>query len=615
MGNFIRFNRVFYIFIFAIIAPFLSAQQNRMRLQDILDFKRDSVNGKLIGWLGAAQLDLKTINRTQRQELVDATSEAMSVAILPTREEANVSIASGFLMPVIGNIEKIEASFWGMNKGFDNMQLIFTGYNVNGEVISIDTLKIAETKGWDTFVTTLFIKDVSYMHLLMNMHGSPNIRHIAGLGKIQFSVDGKDLTEYPQRNLCQELVPDIDCITRLSFDYLDSYQRIEPLVNKKILAIAEAMHGSETLSESAIQIMKSRILHNNCKLILLEIPFEKMLSVNRFVLGDERFSLDVIAKSLELGLFSKKLLDFFEWVKEYNRREKCKVYVLGLDTPSTNAITYPMDMFNYFFLMNKSSMNEPIRQFFLLFLTDCLKAMKDVFPSIKNDKIFEKNGDVLELKIIEHWWNDWLTAVTSEEKLHTVRDSLMYNNIKYMIELLCDSSETATLYSHLEHACRDKLHTISHYPLMSYGALLKEHFSTDYSVIGLFAYEGKVLHLPNVSKQVIDKPNILQFVNDNLINAGNNYLESILSKFDNSYFYIPSFLLSKSQMYIRIGTNSRQLANIIYPPHYMDGVIYLKESEIMHIVHDEISVKEKCVNLLKRFDLCRSLIENTLTNE
>lgn len=602
--------RIFHIIIFAIIAPLLSAQQNRVSLQDILDFKRDSVSGKLIGWLGAAQLDLKTIDRMECQKLMGATSDAISITILPFRKDVNISIATGFLMPDIGDMNKIEASFSGMNKGFDDMQLIFTGYNVNGELVSKDTLKIAETKGWDTFTTTIFIKDVSYLHLLLNMHGNRNgIERIVGLNKIQFSVDGKNLTEFPEYDLYQELVPDIDCITKLSFDYLDSYQRIEPLMNKKILAIGESLHGSETLSESAIQIMKSRILYNNCKLVLLEIPFEKMLSVNRFVLGDERFSLDVIANSLELGLFSKRLLDFFEWVKEYNQRTICKVRVLGLDTPSTDIISYPMDMFNYFYQMNKSSMSESVRQFLLLFLTDSRKAMEEVYPSIKNNANFQKNSDTLELKVIEHWWNDWLTTVASEEKSHAVRDSLMYNNIKYMIELSCDSSETVTLYSHLEHACRDKSHTFSHFPLMSYGSLLKEDFCTDYSVIGLFAYKGEVLHLPKTSTQVIDKPNFLEFVIDTLVDTGNNYLENLLSKFDESYFYVPSCQLSKSQMYIRIGTNSKQLTNIIYPPHYMDGIIYLKESEIMNIVHDEIPVKEKCVNLLKRFDLCRSLIE------
>lgn len=608
--------RIFHIFIFAIIAPSLSAQQNKVSLQDILDFKRDSVDGKLIGWLGATQLDLKTTDRMEYQELMDVTSDTISVAVLPSRKDINISLATGFLMPDIGDIEKIKASFSGMNKGFDDMQLIFTGYNVNGELVSKDTLKIAETKIWDTFTTTVSIKEVSYMQILLNIHGNRNdIQRVVGLNKIQFTVDGKNLTEFPQYELYQELVPDTDCITRLSFDYLDSYQRIEPLKNKKILAIGESLHGSETLSESAIQIMKSRILYNNCKLILLEIPFEKMLSVNRYVLGDERFSLNVIANSLELGLFTKKLLDFFEWVKEYNHHTKCKVRVLGLDTPSTDIIAYPMDMFNYFYLINKSSMSESVRQFLLLFLTDSRKAMEEVYPSIKNNVNFQKNSDTLELKVIEHWWNDWLTTVTSEEELLAVRDSLMYNNIKYMIELSCDSSETVTLYSHLEHACRDKSHTISHFPLMSYGALLKENFGADYSVIGLFANKGKVLHLPKASAQVIDKPSNLEFVKDTLEKTGNNYLESLLSKFGNSYFYVPSLQLSKSQIYIRIGTNSKQLTNIIYPPHYMDGIIYLEESEIMNIVHDDMTVKDKCVNLLKRFDLCRSLIENTLIYE
>ncbi len=607
--------RFLNIFIFAIIAPFLLAQQNRMSLQDILSFKRDSVSGKLMGWLGASPLNLKTMDTVEGQGLVDVT-DTISVSFVPSQKDVNFSITTGFLMPIIGNIEKMEASFSGMNKGLDDMQLIFTGYNARGEVVSIDTLKIAETKGWNTFMTTLFIKNVSYMHLLLNIHGSHNnIMRAVGLDKIQFIADGKNLIEFPQCNLYEKLVPDIDYITKLSFGCIDSYQRISPLKNKKILAIGESLHGSETLSESAIEIMKSRILHNNCKLVLLEIPFEKMLSVNRFVLGDERFILDLIANSLELGLYSNKLLDFFKWVKEYNRYAERKVRVLGLDTPSTDVIGYPMDIFNYFYLMNKPSISESLRQFLLLFLSNCRKAMKDVFSSIKNDINFKKNSDVLELKIIEHWWNDWLTNVTSQEQLQHVRDSLMYRNIKYMIELLCEPSECVTLYSHLEHACRDKMHTISRFPLMSYGALLKENYGAEYSVIGLFAYGGRVLHFPSVSKQVNNKPSILDFANNILVNTEENYLESILSKLDNSYFYIPSFQLSQSQMYIKIGTNSKVLTNIIYPPHYMDGVIYLKESKVMHVVHDDISLKEKYINLLKRFDLCRSLIENTVTDK
>lgn len=598
----IMIKQLFNILICVSISGCISARQEHPKLDDILDFNINTANGKITGWLSTTPVEQELSGKWEYPVLKDGR-KALSLTIMPTHDKVGIGLATGFFMPVMDNTDKIEAAFMGKNEGFDKMQLTFTGYNAQGKLVSVDTLHITETEDWSKFTTTISVKDISYLHLLLTMQGNrKNVTYVAGLDKIQLTVNGKSLTDYPQRNLYQEFVPDTSEMVKLTFDDLSSYQQIPPLLTQKVVAIGEALHGSETLSDVVIQLMKSRILYNNCKLVLLEIPFERMLSVNRFVQGDTRFTLDTIAESFGMVLSSRKLLDFFVWVKEYNRTAKRKVFVLGLDTMATDLFAYQTDMTGYFYHINKDAMNDSIKQFLSLHFFNPRKAMREVFPLIKNNADFKKNHDASELKIIEHCWADWLTRVSGEENHYVHRDSLMYSNIKHMISLLCDSSETVTLYSHVEHACRDKTHTISHFPARSYGALLKEDLGRDYYALGLFVRQGVVLHLPHSDKKKSYEPKNLEFVKDTLRVPGDNYLESLLSKFGHPYFYVPASVVSPAPLYVRIGPNNGQVTNILYPRDYLDGIIYVEESEAMHIVEEDIPMAEKGMRLMKRFD-------------
>ncbi len=595
--------RLLNILVFISIYGCTSARQGYSELEDILDFNINPASGKLIGWLSTTPAKQEISGKWEYPVLKDGR-KALSLTIMPTHDRIDIGLTTGFLMPIMDNtVDSTEVTFMGKNEGFDKMQLTFTGYSAQGKLVLADTLHITETEDWDKFTMKIPVKDVSYLHLFLAMHGNrKNVAYTAGLDKIQLTAGGKSLTDYSQRNLYQEFVPDTSEMVKLAFDDLSSYRQIQLLNTPKVVAVGESLHGSETLSDVAIQLMKNRILYNNCKLVLLEIPFERMLSVNRFVQGDTRFPLDMIAQSLGIGLFSKKLLDFFVWVKEYNRTAERKVFVLGLDTMSTDMFTYQTDMTGYFYHVNKEAMNDSIKQFLSLHFVDSRKAMKEVFPIIKNNADFKRNHDASELKIIEHCWTDWLTRVSGEESYYAHRDSLMYSNIKYMINLLCDSSETVTLYSHLEHACRDKTHAISYYPPRPCGVLLKEDFGRDYYALGLFVRQGDVLHLPRLDKKNTYKPRNLQFVKDTLRVPGNNYLESLLSKFEYPYFYVPATVVSLAPLYIRIGSNNGQATNVLYPRDCLDGIIYVEESKAMHIVEEDMPMLEKGKRLMKRFD-------------
>lgn len=270
----------FSILFFLSCTSFLSAQLLQVALKDILEFKVDTTCRKLVGWLSATD-----IRKMQTMVESDTLKKGKSIPVFrfPAAENGKSAccIVAGFLMPDIYSLHDMKASFTCKNQGFDTVQLIFTGYNSDGNKVSIDTLKTERTDNWHESTITLHTGKVSFMHLALEMEDSaPNIDKALWIDKILLKTNEIDLAEYPPRNLDKEYIPDVNEITKLSFENPVAYKQIEVLATKKMVALGESLHGSGTLEESVIQIMKHRILYNNCKLILLEIPLEQSLDMS-----------------------------------------------------------------------------------------------------------------------------------------------------------------------------------------------------------------------------------------------------------------------------------------------------------------------------------------------
>lgn len=282
-------NFLFSIFVALLYTSFLSAQVPQATLTDILEFKVDTTRQKLYGWL-TASFTGKIRTRIENDTLENGKRALILNSPDTEKAKSSYCLATGFLMPTIHHLHEMEASFSCKNQGFDSVQLVFMGYNTDGKRVSVDTLKIGITDDWHEFTTTVHIGNVSYMHRSLEVEGNiPNIEKTLWINKIQLRINGIDLAQYPSRSLGKEHTLDEKEIVKLSFEDSTTYKQIQSLANKRIVALGESIHGSETLEKSAIQIMKYRIMHSNCKLILLELPLEKTLIMNRFVQSDERF--------------------------------------------------------------------------------------------------------------------------------------------------------------------------------------------------------------------------------------------------------------------------------------------------------------------------------------
>jgi erythromycin esterase-like protein len=121
-------------------------------------------------------------------------------------------------------------------------------------------------------------------------------------------------------------------VTPLSYTDPSSFDRIPELQTKKIGAIGERIHGRETMNDIAYQIIKQHVEKNRCRLVLLEISLEVMMSFNRFVQGDRSFNIYTLINRFNLDLISvKQLKEICLWLKEYNKTAKEKILLLGAD--------------------------------------------------------------------------------------------------------------------------------------------------------------------------------------------------------------------------------------------------------------------------------------------
>ena len=103
-------------------------------------------------------------------------------------------------------------------------------------------------------------------------------------------IDGKYAVEPPSlNNGATASVRELDVIP-VNGDDLKSLS----FSDKRILAIGESVHGTGTMNDMGVEIIKNRIEHGKCRLVLLEMPLTLSFHINRYLEGDERFKPDSI---------------------------------------------------------------------------------------------------------------------------------------------------------------------------------------------------------------------------------------------------------------------------------------------------------------------------------
>lgn len=387
------------------------------------------------------------------------------------------------------------------------------------------------------------------------------------LKELQIRVDGKLLNTAPFVDI-PPLHIDRDSCIRLTFDSLNSYNKIPLLSSKRIIALGENVHGSPKIKKSVCEIIKHQIINNRCRLIILERPILSMLFFNRYVQGDERISEEKLAELLKKDCGeAEPMIELSKWIREYNQTAKEKVKLLGMDVRYETA-EFPQYACDYFETIKKKAHSAALDSILSLWHKmieplDRAKIVIDILAKEK-DELMPILGKE-DLDILNFYLKRKLEYDFKIYNSYFLRDHNMFKVASFLIDSMPSSDSSVTIYAHWGHLN----YTLNTLPIYrATGSYLKERYKKDYSCIGLSVSQDSIKVYNRKFKLTYNKlqpppPNSLEY---NLKDIGYDYVYTNTSSLKgHSRFRINGTVYDKNQFEF-----------IISPDIQMDGVVFIK---------------------------------------
>lgn len=445
-----------------------------------------------------------------------------------------------------------------------NSNLVAYFFNRNGDVVHSDTIALPHTREWTELSGEIKTRDCDFFTITIEVQGTSNEAPCA-LSIMDLSISG--LPKVKER----EVYPIQSSSISTWEDLLSS-----PLMDKKILALGETVHGTETLADVAFSLMKERVLHHNCKLLLLELDIESTFALNRYVKNDANFDQNNAdyRNRLKGSLFSDSIWNFFDWIKEYNSTHNNEVSLYGVDFAIDLKFS-KIDICNFIYSLNKESVSTivPICEA-LISPSDELKA-NDILCMIDSNESLKNKLTEVEYKLLRHCISNW-DIKYSADRWDMREDNMAANTIK-IIELSNSLNSNPTMYLHSGHASNnhmpiEKRNSFAIFPNSpSMGRQLKKHFADDYASIAITCLRGKTTTFWNDT-----------FVTEKFMDVPESSIEYQMSKKPGSILYLPSKNIPSNTTYhIRyigngISENPFRLCDLKV---YCDGIILVEEAE------------------------------------
>lgn len=525
----------------------------------------------------------------------------------------NGVLYNSFLLPSVDS-DSLTISISCKSQGLKKAYMVMSGINEQEKLLYSDTLSINGWDDWHTFSKNVSLRNVSMLELAIVFNGNDTLRFEKSkdeefvsqqnlwLDRIEMKVGDKMITGYAMSaSTAASLLPKVvfadDSLLTPTFEV--------PYKDTKIVTFGESVHGSATINEKVIQLLKHGIEYDNRRVILLETSLERMLYVNRFIQGDTAFHLDSIKVYFEQTLYADdKWFDFFSWLKKYNAQTDDKVWMLGIDY-NVDYLSPLLDLFEYLATINRIALNSDI--------VECCKKLlhnrdklEEILSFFQSHGCFVKELGLLESKIVEHSLQSLIQRSRQSVNPLTLRDDIMFNNLDFLLNLFSQVEDVKFgIYAHFGHANYSSLKNkiISDPP---FGALAKQAYNDDYFTIGIFVGGGKTL---NNDSGKLWKHTHLQ------VNSADTF-EYWLSQIPGDAFYVPKDSLPSHLMrYRSIGNSPAEFFYLMNPSCRMDGALFMRESKPLKKATFEIDDNrgrfifrfKKCLDESRREDFGKKL--------
>jgi len=500
------------------------------------------------------------------------------------RERFKLPLCLGdkILLPKIPKKE-LEVSLTCKSQNLKPINLIISGFDDEENRLLPDTLMIPSENIWQKYTKKVNANNCRYICFDIIAEGTndtydyeimplneTNDQYL-WLDKIEITIDGKNIKQFSLSDAIGDYKIKRKNIIPVTND--GSFDNIKLFNEKRILAIGESVHGSESFNKIANQIIKYQVEHNNCKLVLIELFIEQTLSMNRFIQGDDSLNVDTLLYDIRNHCFSyAQIKDLLLWLKSYNQTTDNKVWLMGFDSECWNdrGALY-INVANYLCDLNKK-LNNPIIDsvcYELMYSESYTERYyKEPIRKLKsNEKIKELIGEK-EFQILIHS----LEALTKVKNMGSNdfmrREKILFDNAQFMIDLICSPKESVVVYGHFCHIN----YKYSEKLIYSFGHYMKQYYHDQYSGICMLAAQGEIFSL---STDFILAAYPLQQPPKNSLENG------LFTQTSEDCNFIPVEALSNSYAMIRdIGFyNLKDIFPIISHKNRIDAFLFIRESE------------------------------------
>lgn len=485
----------------------------------------------------------------------------------------NCSFFQRILLPEV-QFDMIEVRLTSKAKNVDKARLLIDHISSEEKIFTTDTFNINHKDTlWNTISYKLPALNMKFIGFRFLMNSEDQKERAYWIDKLNILLNDKPIDTFPVPVVPPFSVQEPEKIKKLSLNE-DLYGSIPELNTKKIVALGETVHGSASVNLITAQIIKHQILKNNCKLVLLEFPFESMIFLNKEMQGKTIFKGDSILKSLK-PLFDYPVLeDLIAWISCYNKKNQDNpVTLMGIDINLEENENLKL-LSCYIKGLNYTLKNKLLDDFCEILLKDFagvfpVTCSSSALTYLEEHPEIKKIVNSLDYSLIEQSLKMSQKATPFLPIRIDYRDIIMKENTSFLINLFAPKDKRVIIWAHFNHA--NYAITNPSLPVSSFGSFMKDLYGDQYRCLGVLVGNGGVLS--NTIKEGM--------VPKTILSPQKNSMEYYFNTLPDPFFYCSASLFNDSISYIRtIGQPyfDKKQFMLINPKARMEGIIFIKNS-------------------------------------
>lgn len=377
---------------------------------------------------------------------------------------------------------------------------------------------------------------------------------------------------------------------------IDEYTNLNSVLKeKKIVGLGESIHRSKTQQKCVFNIIKSRIMHEKCRLVLFENPMIEILPWELFVQGllpeDEIDSIIEDVSNRSFFYDEDYLKEFLCLIRSHNLNSGQKVHVLGIDLPFGGSRPSHVRLHDFLEGLTAAQNHSIVKPFLDLLnkesdwriILDSVLENEALLTNVIGKNHYDIFKTIVQQLIIKQSRYYDPPEIDPVYEYVYYRDFNMWLNTKLLTDSFLKEGETAVVYAHTAHIAKQRPPTQQlEQPL---GYYLARQYGDEYVTVGIASGKGSTL-VSKMSKEPIPRyPEISISVpvldTIKLDRALPGSVEKFCETAGRSIFCYPAKEIPNEINYINfIGGTAGLWARSLYffPKKYLDYIIYVETS-------------------------------------